>query len=100
MVCSCNNLVLGSPISHQLNPRGAGPRRAICNIWKLNKEVEQVCRNGIRIVVGNGEATLMWEDLWISNETLKCKFPRLYSLCIQKHMKINDYGLWDELTWG
>ena len=38
-------------------------------------------------------------DLWVGNSTLKCKFPRLYSLSVQKHMKIEDCGIWDGATW-
>ena len=80
VVCSYNNLQFDRPISEQQNPKGVGPWRGICNVWKLNNEIQQVCSNGIRIQVGNGEDTLMWEDLWVGNSTLKCKFPRLYSL--------------------
>ena len=84
VICSCNNLVMNRQIGDQLNSRATRPWKAICNVWKLNKELEQVCTNRIRVEVGNGEATLMWEDLWIGDMTVKCKFPRL---------KIKDCGL-------
>lgn len=86
-------MLLDRSIGQQQEPKGVGPWKAICNVWKLNDQVEQVCRSGIRIGVGNGETTLIWEDLWIGNETLASKFPRLYSLSEQKHMKIIDCGL-------
>ena len=46
VMCSCNKLVLGRPIGEHLNSKGVGPWQAIYNVWKLNKEVEHVCRNG------------------------------------------------------
>ena len=95
MVCSCNNLVMDKQLGDQLDTRAARPWRSICNVWKLSKEIEQVCKNGIRVV----GAMLIWEDLWIGDMALRCKFPRLYSLSLQKHIKIKDYGLWDGLTW-
>ena len=61
--------------------------------------MEHVCRNGIRIDLGNGETTLLWEDVWVGNSTLKSKFPRLYYVSLHKHMKIKDCGLWNGLAW-
>ena len=58
-----------------------------------------MCRNGIRTMVGNGNTTLMWEDLRIGDMALESKFPRFYSISIQKQMKISDYGLWYGLIW-
>ena len=99
VVCSCNNLLMDMPIGEQLHPKGVSPCWGICNVWKLNKEVKHVCSNGNGIEVSNGEETLMWEDLWIGNSSLKCEFPRLYSLSLQKHIKFKDCGIWDGLSW-
>ena len=67
-----------------LNKKNAGSWQSICSIGKVNKDVEQVTRNGLCIVVGNGQRTLFWEDLWLSD---KKKIFQGYMQCPLKNTK-------------
>ena len=51
-----------------------------------------VARNGIRVLVGNGANTQLWEDLLVGNTTLKEQFPRLFSVSIQQNAFIDECG--------
>ncbi|KAL8498612.1 hypothetical protein ACS0TY_021813 [Phlomoides rotata] len=50
-------------------------------------------------IVGNGNNTSFWNDEWIDGECLRCKFPRLYRLSLQKHSNIGETGNWVNGTW-
>lgn len=39
--------------------------------------------------VGNGKEIKLWENKWVGNTNLKTKFPRLFSICLDK-----DFLLW------
>ena len=43
-------------------------------------------------VVGEGRKVKFWEDNWIGEATLKCRFHRLYSLSECRDMVIGDVG--------
>ncbi|GJT82777.1 hypothetical protein Tco_1057119 [Tanacetum coccineum] len=40
--------------------------------------------------VGNGEKTLFWDDLWIGEDVLKSKFPRLFALESRKDISMAE----------
>ena len=44
--------------------------------------------------MGNGISTLFWSDLWIGNIYLKVRFPRLFSVSIEKGSYVADMGIW------
>jgi len=40
--------------------------------------------------VGDGNATLFWQDIWVGEVPLKLKFPRLYELAINKMCSVAE----------
>ncbi|PNX95580.1 F-box family protein [Trifolium pratense] len=40
--------------------------------------------------IGNGASTCFWSDLWIGDSLLYVKFPRLFSLSLQKEAKVRE----------
>ncbi|MCI22479.1 pantothenate synthetase, partial [Trifolium medium] len=40
--------------------------------------------------IGNGANTCFWSDLWIGDSLLCVKFPRLFSLSLQKEAKVRE----------
>ncbi len=42
--------------------------------------------------VGDGKDILFWKDVWVGNEDLKSKFPRLFSLCGNKEGSLQSCG--------
>ncbi|GAU45475.1 hypothetical protein TSUD_190940 [Trifolium subterraneum] len=51
------------------------------NNWFSNNVVKKL---------GNGVDTSFWEDTWVGNRSLKDRFPRLYSISIQKEAKVAE----------
>nr|GEX40458.1 hypothetical protein [Tanacetum cinerariifolium] len=47
--------------------------------------------------VGNGASTRFWEDLWLDNQLLSSRFPRLYALENFKNIAISDR--WNGVAW-
>ncbi|XP_071728610.1 uncharacterized protein [Rutidosis leptorrhynchoides] len=44
--------------------------------------------------IGEGRDVLFWEDLWVGDQCLKDKFPRLYHLEEVKDAKVSDRVSW------
>ena len=99
MVVSCNKLSQHRLIIEQTNSSGNGPCGAIRNIWKINKGLESVALNGIKRFAGDGNATWLWEDIWIGDKKLMDLFPRLYSISVQHRTSIAECGIWDGSSW-
>ncbi|MCI03186.1 ribonuclease H protein, partial [Trifolium medium] len=72
----------------------------ICSIG-CNLNNDWFAKNVVKLL-GNGTSTRFWEDNWVGNTPLKERFPRLYSMSIQKDAKvINPINLSDaEDRWG
>ena len=48
VVGSCNELDINVPIWESASSaKGGGPWSSICNIWKMDKDVEKITKNGI-----------------------------------------------------
>jgi hypothetical protein len=55
--------------------------------------------NGVEKRVENGTTTLFWEDTWRGGQSLATRFPRLYSISLQKMYRINAMGYMDGSGW-
>jgi len=62
-------------------------------------EVNWFNRELIRMV-GNGENTSFWSDVWVGEVALGVSFPRLYSISNQKEGKIGEMGEWSGSNWN
>jgi hypothetical protein len=56
--------------------------------------------NSITKVVGNGNSTSFWSDVWRGEIPLARRFPRLFSISLQQHGKINQMGTVDDTGWN
>lgn len=79
---------------------GLKPLGDICSINLSTENLENLVHNGIRMMVGNGERTRFWEDLWLGDARLAEKFQRLYSISRQQNSFIADMGTWEGLSWS
>ena len=52
IVCSCNDWDMNRPVLDQISVNCGGVWGAICNIWKINKKVESIVKNGLWVMVG------------------------------------------------
>ncbi|KAL8512922.1 hypothetical protein ACS0TY_019182 [Phlomoides rotata] len=57
-----------------------------------------VC-NDIYKVIGNGEGTDFWRDIWAGDVPLCENFNRLYRLSTQREDRVGDMGIWEEPGW-
>lgn len=60
----------------------------------MNWVSDGVCR-----LIGNGEKTRFWKDVWFGDRSLKEAFPRLYSLSTDKPATIDRFGYWEGNVW-
>ncbi|RVW51176.1 Tetratricopeptide repeat protein SKI3 [Vitis vinifera] len=58
--------------------------------WKTIAQVFQVFSPFVRLVVGNGERILFWEDLWWGNQTLCSQFADLYRVISVKNLTVSN----------
>lgn len=49
-------------------------------------------------ILGDGQLTRFWDDLWAGNGLLKSKFPRLFRLCSDKEKTMSNMEGWNELN--
>jgi len=62
-----------------------------------------VCGNDFedkgRRVVGDGKEIKFWKDKWVDNESLKQKFPRLFSFSLNIGRTLSQVGVWNDNYW-
>nr|GEZ54168.1 RNA-directed DNA polymerase, eukaryota, reverse transcriptase zinc-binding domain protein [Tanacetum cinerariifolium] len=54
----------------------------------------------VRVKLGNGESTSIWEDNWINGGVLKDVFPRLYALEMCKKVEVGLVPMPDRYIWS
>jgi len=62
-------------------------------VW-ASKEWGDKFEDRVKWELGNGKGILLWEDIWVGNVALKGKYPRLFSLSINKESLLEDCGNW------
>jgi mannosylglycoprotein endo-beta-mannosidase len=50
-------------------------------------------------ILGNGQSIYFWKDVWLEDQRLNVKFPRLFGISIQKDSLISDIGSWVDGVW-
>lgn len=54
---------------------------------------------GMERIVGDGENTSFWHDLWINDVPLSVKDIRLFKISTGKQLSVQQLGKWDGDTW-
>lgn len=54
---------------------------------------------GLEKVISEGKDSFFWEERWAGNTALKESFPRLYSVCHEKRVRVSEMGEWREGEW-
>ncbi|WJX46635.1 beta-amyrin 28-monooxygenase [Trifolium repens] len=49
--------------------------------------------------VGRGNLCSFWKDIWVENQSLEQRFPRLFSISTQKDEVISEVGSWRDGVW-
>jgi hypothetical protein len=69
--------------------------RDICMLDKNNNWFVE----GVEKCVGNGNLTLFWSDVWVGNQSLHDRFPRIFSILNQQTAVISSMGEWVGGVW-
>jgi hypothetical protein len=67
----------------------------ICNI---DKDSDWFTRAALKRV-GNGRSTKFWKEIWVGDQPLCNKFPRLFSISTQQDEVVGNMGNWVENQW-
>ena len=62
-------------------------------------KVRAIIEEGMRLRVGENSSIRFWHDRWCESGVLKCIFPRLFAISIQKYSKISQMGEWNGNSW-
>lgn len=92
-VANSNGWTLGEDVAR------AGSR-VIKDWWKVTEggtEVGLLFRKNLRLLVGKGDRTFFWEDLWLEDRPLKESFPRLFRATRNKQASVQDMVKVDRL---
>lgn len=82
-------------------PQQGGPWKHICSRLLKHPLSRSLITSKIRKMVGNGDDTLFWHDVWVGDSPLKRVCPRLYMLMLStsQDASVSSYGFWDGKQW-
>ncbi|GAU26446.1 hypothetical protein TSUD_294120 [Trifolium subterraneum] len=49
--------------------------------------------------MGGGSTISFWKDIWVGDQTLQHRFPRLYGISMQQNNSVREVGNWVEGGW-
>lgn len=65
-----------------------------------SEQFGMVMLEGITNELGKGNKIFFWSDVWVGEETLKDRFPRLFILSSQKNHRVTQMGSWNGHVWS
>lgn len=87
-------------VAHELSiPTKGGPWRNICVSLLKHPTINEMLKSNIRRAVGNGLHIMFWQEVWLGHAALKNRFPRLYSITLNRHATISSLGYWSGPDW-
>ena len=91
---SCYDLNVNRTLDNQQIWRGERLWADICNIKRIDAYVERTFEVGIKKLVGDGQSTWFWEDVWVDEVSLMRRFPSLFFFfCFNSELDTNS-RLW------
>lgn len=60
-------------------------------IWKDLLKVRHIYLRGRKLIVGNGDKTLLWKDCWLDGTPLCSKFSAIFELCNEKNITVKNF---------
>lgn len=80
-------------------PKSGGLWKGICSTFLLHPATKQIALIGVWKSTGDGSSTLFWHHIWISDSSLKSRFPHLFLLALDHAATVASYSIWDGLNW-
>ena len=63
-------------------------------------KMRSIIEEGMIMKIGNGNSVRFWHDRWCEVGILKRAFPRLYTISLQKNLKVSQMGEWQDDVWS
>ncbi|KAK2406893.1 beta-amyrin 11-oxidase [Trifolium repens] len=80
---------------NEIRSHSSGWWRDICRLDRGIGWFEQAATKR----VGNGSTTRFWKEVWIGNQSLETRFPRLFGISTQKEALVSEMGSWENGVW-
>lgn len=58
--------------------------------WAALLKVKDIFYKFAKKKIGNGRGTRFWEDIWVDDHALKNESPRLYNLCFDHNITVDE----------
>lgn len=71
----------------------------ICAALIKNEDAKHLTSTNSKKCVGNGQQTLFWYELWVTDLPLKVVFPRLFSIAANQLATVASLESWDRCGW-
>jgi hypothetical protein len=68
------------------------------DIYRLDRDLGWFAQAVVKMV-GNGNSTKFWKDVWLGNQPLLSRFSRLFGISVQKETLVCDMGRWENGVW-
>jgi hypothetical protein len=60
--------------------------------WKSLHKIKHLFKKGAVHKIGNGKATQLWNDVWLTSSPLRVGFSRLYEICDDRNISVAQCG--------
>lgn len=77
-------------LGEEMDRSGSQTLRAWWRICQDRSQVGVLFRNHLRLLVGKGNRTFFWEDVWLGDTPLKERFSRLFRASRNKQALVGD----------
>ncbi|GKV44750.1 hypothetical protein SLEP1_g51909 [Rubroshorea leprosula] len=82
------------------NQKGSLWWRDVCRLdYSCTSRVDWLL-DGFKLKLGEGNSVKFWEDVWIGDESLANKFPRLFLNSLGRTKSISQMGFWSNGSWN
>jgi hypothetical protein len=66
------------------------PRLVMSSMWRDVTALQHLGHTGCLVIMGNGQNTVFWTDIWASACALMSTYYHLYQLCIMPHITMYE----------
>ena len=59
-------------------------------VWNQLISIRDIYTSGRKLIVGNGNSTSFWKDIWLCDTSLKEKIPLLFDICTKQDATVAE----------
>jgi hypothetical protein len=69
-----------------------------CDVCRLDRGIGWFSHLAVK-KMGNGNKIKFWKDVWIGDQSLEVRFPRLFGIFVQQDETVGNIGRWEHGGW-